>query len=53
MVSQWELRTILPFPPVSHIIQNFWPAYYQLATCSHAGIFLGLFDSEDGGDMFL
>jgi hypothetical protein len=25
----------------------------RLATCSDAGILLGLFDSEDGGDMFL
>jgi hypothetical protein len=25
----------------------------QLATCFHAGILLGLFDPEDGGDMFL
>jgi hypothetical protein len=25
----------------------------QLATCFHPGIMLGLFDSEDGGDMFL
>jgi hypothetical protein len=23
------------------------------ATCFHAGIFFGLFDPEDGGDMFL
>jgi hypothetical protein len=24
-----------------------------LATCFHAGILLGLFDPEDGGDVFL
>jgi hypothetical protein len=27
--------------------------YQCLATCFHAGIFLGLFDPKDGGDMFL
>jgi hypothetical protein len=26
---------------------------FLLATCFHAGILLGLFDPEDGGDMFL
>jgi hypothetical protein len=25
----------------------------QLTTCFHAGILLGLFDPEDGGDVFL
>jgi hypothetical protein len=25
----------------------------RLATCFHAGLLLGLFDPEDGGDMFL
>jgi hypothetical protein len=25
----------------------------HIATCFHVGILLGLFDSEDGGDMFL
>jgi hypothetical protein len=28
----------------------FWDI--TLATCFHVGIFLGLFDPEDGGDMF-
>jgi hypothetical protein len=29
------------------------PLWKQVATCFHAGILLGLFDPEDGGDTFL
>jgi hypothetical protein len=32
---------------------RFEETYRRLATCFHAGILLGLFDPEDGGDMFL
>jgi hypothetical protein len=38
----------------SIIVWDIPPCRALLATCIHAGFFLGFFfDSEDGGDMFL
>jgi hypothetical protein len=46
-------RNILP-PSSGSNKQSKIPAWKQkLASCFHTGILLGLFDPEDGGDIFL
>jgi hypothetical protein len=47
-IKSWNYN----FPPSSYIIRNFRPTITRLAICFHAGILAGLFDPEDGGDMF-
>jgi hypothetical protein len=38
---------------VSQVSNQLKQVTSRLATCIHAGIFLGLFDPEDGGDILL